>query len=229
MVDVGAVMDAVGSDRAVVYGASESGSLATLFAASHPERTSALVLHGSFPSGSWEPDAPWGYTKEYFAERLDMIERAWGTEEYVRWEFPTFTDERLIRWVASYLRRSASPGAVLAWDRMDYETDVRDVLGAIHVPTLILHREEDAPEANRYLAEHTRGPTTWRSPAASTCPAWATSTPCCARSRPSCAPSVTRRPNSTGCSRPCSSPTSSTRPPRPPRWVTSPGRRSGQP
>ena len=157
MVDLGAVMDAVGSDRAVVYGASESGSLATLFAASHPERTSALVLHGSFPSGSWEPDAPWGYTKEYFAERLDMIDRAWGTEEYVRWEFPTFTDERLIRWVASYLRRSASPGAVLAWDRMDYETDVRDVLGAIHVPTLILHREEDAPEANRYLAEHIPG------------------------------------------------------------------------
>ena len=157
MVDLGAVMDAVGSDRAVVYGASESGSLATLFAASHPERTSALVLHGSFPSGSWEPDAPWGYTTEYFAERLDMIDRAWGTEEYVRWEFPTFTDERLIRWMASYLRRSASPGAVIAWDRMDYETDVRDVLGAIHVPTLILHREEDAPEANRYLAEHIPG------------------------------------------------------------------------
>jgi class 3 adenylate cyclase len=157
MVDLTAVIDAVGSERAVIYGASESGSLATLFAASHPERTLALVLHGAYPSGAWEPDAPWGYTADYFADRLAMINRAWGTEEYARWEFPTFTDERLIRWWASYMRRSASPGAVLAWDRMDYATDVRNVLGAIHVPTLILHREEDAPEANRYLADHIPG------------------------------------------------------------------------
>ena len=157
MIDIGAVLDAVGSERAIVYGASESGSLAVLFAASHPERTLGLVLHGSFPSGKWDPEAPWGYTEEYWAERLDMIERAWGTEEFVRWEFPTFTDERVIAWTASYMRRSASPGAVAAWDRMDYETDVRDVLPSIHVPTLILHREEDAPDANRYLAEHIAG------------------------------------------------------------------------
>jgi class 3 adenylate cyclase len=157
MTDIGAVMDEVGSERAVIYGASESGSLAVMFAASHPERTLALVLHGSFPSGKWDPEAPWGYTEEDWAERLAMLERAWGTEEFVRWQFPTFTDERVIRWFASYLRRGASPGAVIAWERMDYETDVRDVLSSVHVPTLVLHREEDAPEANRYLAEHIAG------------------------------------------------------------------------
>jgi class 3 adenylate cyclase len=158
MDDLRAVMDEVGSERAVIYGASESGSLAILFAATNPERTVALVLHGSYPSGRWAPDAPWGWTPEQFAARIEDIERSWGTVDFIRREFPTWAhDDAHVRWWAGYSRRSASPGAVVAWERMDFETDVRHVLPAVHVPTLILHRAEDAPEANRYLAKQIPG------------------------------------------------------------------------
>jgi class 3 adenylate cyclase/pimeloyl-ACP methyl ester carboxylesterase len=158
MDDLRAVMDEVGSARAVVYGASESGALDLLFAATYPERTLALVIHGSYPCGTWAPDAPWGYTREQFAAEIEAIERSWGTESYIRGEFPSIADdEPIVRWFATYTRRGASPGAAAAATRMDYETDVRHVLSAIHVPTLILHREEDEPESNRYMAERIAG------------------------------------------------------------------------
>jgi pimeloyl-ACP methyl ester carboxylesterase len=94
MDDIRAVMDVVGSDRAVVYGASESGMLALLFAATYPERTLALVIHGSYPSAKWEPGAPWGWREDEFAERLAAIERSWGTEEFLMREFPEQADDR---------------------------------------------------------------------------------------------------------------------------------------
>jgi class 3 adenylate cyclase/pimeloyl-ACP methyl ester carboxylesterase len=158
MDDIRAVMDAVGSDRAVIYGASESGMLDLLFAATYPERSLALVIHGSYPSARWQPEAPWGWREDEFAERLAAIERSWGTEEFVRLVFPWMGDDpELIRWFTTYIRRGASPGAMIAAARMEYETDVRDLLSAIHVPTLILHRIDDDPEANRYMAEHIPG------------------------------------------------------------------------
>jgi class 3 adenylate cyclase/pimeloyl-ACP methyl ester carboxylesterase len=158
MDDIRAVMDEVGSRRAVIYGASESGMLDLLFAATHPERTLALVIHGSYPSARWEPDAPWGWRADEFAERLEEIERMWGTQDFIRREFPSIaTDAPLVRWFATYIRRSMSPGAAVTAELMEYETDVRDVLPAIHVPTLILHRVEDDPEANRYMAERISG------------------------------------------------------------------------
>jgi class 3 adenylate cyclase len=158
MDDIRAVMDAVGSERAVIYGASESGMIDLLFAATYPERTLALVIHGSCPSMKWEPEAPWGYREDEFAELLEREEHAWGTEAFIRWMFPELADDAyLIRWFATYTRRGASPSAIISAELMDYETDVRDVLGAIHVPTLILHRVEDDPEANRYMAEHIAG------------------------------------------------------------------------
>lgn len=159
MDDLRAVMDAVGSDRAVIYGASESGMLDLLFAATYPERTLALVIHGSYPSrGGWDPQAPWGWREDEFAERLAMIERSWGTEEFLLSEFPEMADDLgLVRWFTTYTRRGASPGAMIAAERMEWDTDVRDILSAIHVPTLILHRAGDEPEANRYMAEHIPG------------------------------------------------------------------------
>ena len=158
MDDLRAVMDEVGSERAVIYGASESGALGLLFAATYPERTVALVLHGSYPSGRWTPDAPWGYTTEEIAADIDDIERSWGTESYVRKAFPSIADdEATVRWFATFLRRGTSPGGAVVATRMDHEVDVRHVLSAIHVPTLILHREEDEPESNRYMAEHIVG------------------------------------------------------------------------
>jgi pimeloyl-ACP methyl ester carboxylesterase len=158
MDDIRAVMSEVGSDRAVIYGASESGMLDLLFAATYPERTLALVLHGSYPSGRWEPDTPWAWTDEEYNAIVRGIEHSWGTEEFWVELFPSMADDpKLVRWFASYMRRSASPGAALASTIMENETDVRDVLPAVHVPTLILHRQEDVPEGNRYMADRIAG------------------------------------------------------------------------
>jgi class 3 adenylate cyclase len=158
MDDIRAVMDEIGSERAVVYGASESGMLSLLFAATYPDRTLALVIHGSYPSARWEPEAPWGWKEQEFSDRLADIERSWGTEDFIRREFSDIAlDERFIRFFTTYARRGASPGAMVAAERMEYDSDVRHVLSAIHVPTLILHRAEDEPEANRYIADHVPG------------------------------------------------------------------------
>ena len=158
MDDIRAVMDEVGSERAVIYGASESGMLDLLFAATYPDRTLALVIHGSYPSARWEPGAKWGMREDEQAAWIEDVERNWGTEDFVRRMFPSTADDPpLVRWFATYMRRAASPGSAVAVERMEYETDVRPILPTIHVPTLILHRVEDAPEANRYMAEHIPG------------------------------------------------------------------------
>src|SRR4029450_2171579 len=79
-------------------------------------------------------------------------------EAFIRWWFPDIADDaRLVRWLTTYTRRGASPSAIISAELMEYETDVRDVLAAIHVPTLILHRAEADPEANQYMAEHIPG------------------------------------------------------------------------
>ena len=141
MDDVRAVMDAVGSERAVVFGVSEGGPMAMLFAATYPERTIALVLFGT--------ESDWTKRYEGSPENLDEIERAWGTEEYARealraWAAPSHAnDERLVAWLASYLRRAASPGAAIALERMNGEIDVTPALRTIHVPTLVLARSGD--------------------------------------------------------------------------------------
>lgn len=158
MDDATAVMDAVGSDRAVAYGASESGAMAALFAASHPSRTVALVIHGSGAKIAWAPDYPWGQTREEHDAEVASIEEGWGTEDYVRRWWPHLQDDpRLVRWFARLMRHSMSPGAAAVYEEMYWAIDVRDALSSVHVPTLILHRAEDSPEENRYLAEHIPG------------------------------------------------------------------------
>ncbi len=158
MDDTRAVMDEVGSRRAVIYGASESGVLACLFAAMHADRTVALVIHGSNARTAWAPDYPWGVTQEQQEIDIVALERGWGTEAYVRSLFPSLgADEAVIRWIVTLSRRSMSPGAAVAYERMIYEDDVRDILPTIHVPALVLHRIQDSPEENRYLGEHIPG------------------------------------------------------------------------
>ena len=155
MDDARAVMDEVGSERAVVYGVSESGGLACLFAAMHSDRTIALVVHGSSARYAWAPDYPWGVRKEEHEADVAEIERMWGTEASVREWFPHLAaDDALVRWIATLARYAMSPGAAAAYERLIYEDDVRDVLTAIHAPTLIMHREHDNPDENRFLAEH---------------------------------------------------------------------------
>jgi class 3 adenylate cyclase/pimeloyl-ACP methyl ester carboxylesterase len=162
MDDVRAVMDAVGSSRAAVVGVSEGGPMTALFAATYPERTAALVVYGSLPRFIWAPDWPWGQPLDEYLRANDEWARAWGTPESARRQVAGFgfepTDE-LVRAQASYQRITASPGDVLALERMNAEVDVREILPAIHVPTLVLHRtgDENPIAAARWTAEQIPG------------------------------------------------------------------------
>lgn len=149
MDDVRAVMDSAGSDRAAILGLLDGGHLAALFAATNPERTSALILWGSSARGAWAPDYPWGMTLEGFEEQNRQIEAGWGTTDFVRWVISrdqpsSVGDEAYVRWLARCFRHGASPGAALALNRMWFDTDVRSILPMIRVPTLVLNRKEAA-------------------------------------------------------------------------------------
>lgn len=161
MDDVRAVMDAAGSTRAAVVGVSEGGPLSLLFAATYPERTAALVVYGATPRSVWAPDWPWAEPVDEYMRLTEQWARSWGTEESARTileavELPV-TDES-VRQHASWQRLSASPGDLIMLERMNVEIDVRNVLPAIHVPTLILHRSGDEPlEPARWMAAQIPG------------------------------------------------------------------------
>lgn len=163
MDDVRAVMDAVGSERAALLGVSEGGPMCTLFAATYPERAWALVLYGTFARELWAHDYPWGYREEDCRREADADERDWGTPEHasqLAQALAPSTDEESRRALATMIRQSASPGAVAALNRMNLEIDVREVLPAIRVPTLVLNRVGDSPfitGGSRYLADHIPG------------------------------------------------------------------------
>jgi class 3 adenylate cyclase/esterase/lipase len=156
--DVRAVMDAAGSPRAAIFGWSEGGSMSLMFSATYPARTSALVLCGSFASVRAEP---WAVTQEQWNQFLRQVEKSWGQGVLVPINAPSRrNDEAFLQWFGQLERASASPGAILALMRANFEIDVRHVLPAIQAPTLILHRVGDRTvpvEAGRYLAQHIRG------------------------------------------------------------------------
>jgi class 3 adenylate cyclase len=156
--DVLAVMDAAGSERATIFGWSEGGSMSLMFGATYPERTSALVLCGSFASIKAEP---WSVSREQWARFLLQIETHWGEGVLVPFNAPSRRkDEFFLRWFGRLERATASPGAILALLRANYEIDARHLLPSIRVPTLILHRVGDKtiPVAcGRYIAQHIQG------------------------------------------------------------------------
>jgi class 3 adenylate cyclase len=156
MDDVRAVMDAVGSERAALFGISEGGPMSALFAATYPQRTSAIVLYGSFVGFTGlrpaaEQVQPW----------LDAMERSWGQGSGL----PIFApgrvgDQHFKQWWARYQRLAASPGAAATLLRMNFEIDISHVLPAVRVPTLVLHQTGDraAPvEHGRYMAQEIPG------------------------------------------------------------------------
>ena len=161
MDDVRAVMDAVGSNRAALLGVSEGGPMCALFAATYPERTSALIMYGTYAKRIWSPDYPWAPTPEERQKWYDLLEQGWGGIVDLQTMAPSVaTDEHFKEWWAAYLRRSASPGAALAFARMNTQIDIRHVLPAIRVPTLIIHRAGDLDarvEGGRYMAEQIPG------------------------------------------------------------------------
>jgi class 3 adenylate cyclase len=156
MDDVRAVMDAAGSERAALFGASEGGAMSLLFAATYPQRARALVLYGSYARPShWLSD-------DDFNNEIDLVDRLWGTGECLIARYlPRGLSEEVARPVFARLeRQSASPSAVIAIRRMNREIDARHVLSAIRVPTLVVHRVGDravSVELGRYLAANVPG------------------------------------------------------------------------
>ncbi len=140
--DVRAVMDAVGSPRAAIVGSSEGGPMALMFAATHPERVAALVVYGSLPRFSWAPDFQWGRLLGEWERDLEDTVRRWGTVELAHEWVPGMVEAEAEQ-LARRLRLSASPSAVRQLQQMNMEVDVRKVLPAITVPTLVLHRSGD--------------------------------------------------------------------------------------
>jgi pimeloyl-ACP methyl ester carboxylesterase/DNA-binding CsgD family transcriptional regulator len=160
MDDVRAVMDAAASARAVLFGSSESGPLMALFAATYPARVAALILYGTFASAVRAPDYPWRPAADEVAARLDArartLHETWGTAD----AFSVAGDAAFRHWFGTYLRLAASPGAAVALMRMNAAIDVRHVLPAIRVPTLVLHRAGDPDQLiaeGRYVAAHIPG------------------------------------------------------------------------
>ena len=156
MADVRAVMDAVGSERAVLLGVSEGGPMAILFAATYPKRTRALVLYGAYAHFH-----TWVLPREALDDFICGIETGWGTGASVtRFAPDQGRDERFHDWWSRYERLAASPTAAVALARMNAAIDVRSVLPAIRVPTVVIHRTDDARikiGGGRYLAKKIRG------------------------------------------------------------------------
>jgi pimeloyl-ACP methyl ester carboxylesterase len=126
MDDVRAVMDAAGSERAALLGFSEGGPMSIVFAATYPQRTSALILYGTFARQAWAPDTVWGRTDEQHAARLKLIEEKWGQGYAVDLYAPSLADDQeLRRFLGRFERSSASPGAAQTIVRMNYAIDVR--------------------------------------------------------------------------------------------------------
>lgn len=156
MDDLTAVMDEVGSERATLFGHSEGGNMCVLFAATHPERTRALVTYGIYAKRIPSADYPWAPSPEEREEWLRSVESEWGTVVDVDTLAPSAADDPSFRrWWARYLRMSAGPSAAVALGRMNTRIDVTAVLPTIQVPTLVLHRVGDRDvkiEEARYIA-----------------------------------------------------------------------------
>ena len=156
MDDVRAVMDAVGSERAALFGHSEGGNMVCLFAATHPDRTVGVVTFGVFAKRLWSEDYPWAPTPEERERYIQEVERMWGSDESLASLTSSGEDDRAFaRWLSSYLRQGASPRAAAALARMNTYIDVREVLPTIRVPALVLHRTGDREvdvDEGRYIA-----------------------------------------------------------------------------
>jgi class 3 adenylate cyclase len=162
MDDIRMVMDAAGSERAVICGLGEAGPLCVLFAATYRDRTSALVLINTTPRFARSPDMPWLAARVELEQRVEEMSRHWGEvafhEDIIRRSNPSIPEEDLPGFVRVF-RLSVSPGAALAYQRATFDVDVRDVLPLVRVPTLVLHRTglDTYVRSGRYLADHIPG------------------------------------------------------------------------
>ena len=163
MDDIRSVLDAVGSDRTVLFGLGDASPLSILFAATYPERTSALILMNASPRFVRNPLLPWLPTREQTQRRADDFERRWGepafADEFLSANNPSMPEQELAG-AARAFRLSVSPGAAAAYVRMNIDVDVCDVLPLIRVPTLVMHRKDGGGwdiRSGRFLADQIPG------------------------------------------------------------------------
>jgi class 3 adenylate cyclase len=161
--DIRAVMDAAGSDRAALFGLSDGVPMSVVFAASHPDRVSALVLYGGLARNLWAPDYLFGNTEREYRKVLengfDAFVTPGGLEKLVRSGLPFAGEDEVQAW-ARVVRYGSSPAAWEALDRMNMAIDVREVLSVVSASTLVVHQCGDPwvrVEHGRYLAEHIPG------------------------------------------------------------------------
>ncbi len=159
--DTRAVMDAVGVDRAAIFGCSEGATLAAFFAASYPQRVSSAVLYGGFARLTPDPpDYPWGFDDTMVSMLLEGVEEAWGEGIILTLLAPSFmSNDEEREWWGGYERTAMSPRVVPPMTAANIELDIRAILPTIRVPTLLLHRTGDMQpiEGARYMAEHIPG------------------------------------------------------------------------
>lgn len=161
MDDVRAVMDAVGSEHAALIGVSEGGPMCSLFAATYPEKTLALVMIGTYAKRIRDTEYPWGPTLEQREHFFEVMREQWGGPVGIDERAPSVASDAEFRdWWATYLRMGASPGAAVALTQMNAEIDVRNVLPSIRVPSLVIHRSDDQclkVEEGRFVAQRIPG------------------------------------------------------------------------
>ena len=157
--DIRALMDAVGAERAALFGVSEGGTLCTMFAATYPHRASALVTFGSPAKQMMSPDWPWGWSPGEYDRILADIETNWTKSAIVR--NPSLEgDTRYHRWFVRFLQVAASPGMARSLLQLNATIDIRPVLPSLKIPALIIHRTGDPiiqVEQSRYMATHIPG------------------------------------------------------------------------
>jgi class 3 adenylate cyclase len=160
MDDVRAVLDAAGSERAVLFGYSEGGPLSVLFAGTFPERTLGLVLYGTYAKRrDPDEDYPWAPSWEQRQAYAFEAERTWDSDADMSTMAPN-ADEAMMRWWVRRARAAASPGAARDLILMNSQVDIRPLLQTVSVPTLVLHRRDDRDSSvaeGRYVAEHIDG------------------------------------------------------------------------
>ena len=229
MDDIRAVMDAADSERAVLWAAQEGTRIALLFAATYPERTTALVLYDPTARGLWAPDYPWAPNEDAWRKELREIRDRWGDRDYLverahRLSPVGAENEAWLAWFVWYMRRSASPAEAVAFHRMSMEGDVREILDAVRAPTLVLHRSETTDEAS-YVTERIRGARRMEVKGLHDWFSWADPehNAVLLRRRTSSSTTSRRRLRRTACWRRSSSPTSSARPRGRQSWETRPG------
>ncbi len=162
MDDLRAVMDAVNSSKAVLFGHSEGGSVSALFAATYPNRVISLITFGVFAKRRYSSDYPWAPTDEERQKVYEMIETSWGSGDMdLESLAPSKAgNQEFMNWLSSYFRSGASPSAALVLTKMNTQVDIIDILNTIQVPTLMLQRRDDIDvkiEEGRFIANRIKG------------------------------------------------------------------------